>query len=74
MDEGWLEESHYKMSKKIAQLTRVRVSEGPRARAPACCVRANLSPTVYVHTACTVAHAAPLRRATVPGAREGANM
>jgi len=23
MDEGWLEESHYKMSKKIAQLTRV---------------------------------------------------
>lgn len=26
MDEGWLEESHYKMSKKIAQLTRVHTN------------------------------------------------
>ena len=35
MDEGWLEESHYKMSKKIAQLTRVLA----RVRARRCLQR-----------------------------------
>ena len=40
MDEGWLEESHYKMSKKIAQLTRVRKRVRARARRVGCSIAA----------------------------------
>ena len=47
MDEGWLEESHYKMSKKIAQLTRVRVG----TRFIACLCAHAVSPRT-IHPAC----------------------